>query len=155
VNGSFEFANPASVVGPGARIGPPAGSQIALDAGLAGLVGVDAVVALCPVARLRAPAVAAPKDRDFAIVLGPWFTTTDEGPARPTVRVTGDGITGEPAASSFDWESARRFAAENTRLRVGDLLLAPAAVVVDVPPGARVSVDGGELGELSFALESP
>jgi hypothetical protein len=154
-NGSFEFANPAAVVGPRARVVSPTGSHLAVDAGLAGLVGLDAVVALSPVARVRAPALGPPKDRDFAIVLGPWFTTTAEAPARPTVRVTGDGVIGEPAASSFDWERAKRFAVENTRLRVGDLLLAPAAVVVDVPPGADVLVDGGELGELSFALESP
>jgi hypothetical protein len=153
-NGSFEFANPAAVVGPGARVAPPPGSQIAVDAGLAGLVGLDAVVAVCPVARLRAPALSPPKDRDFAIVLGPWFTTTDEAPERPTVRVTGDAVTGEPAASAFDWEGARRYAAENTRLRVGDLLLASAVAAVDVPAGAAVSVDVAGLGELSFALEA-
>ena len=61
----------------------------------------------------------------------------------------------EPAASVFDWEGARRYAAENTKLRVGDLLLAPAAVVVDLPLAARVSVDVDGLGELRFALESP
>ena len=151
-NGSFEFANPAAVVGPGARITPPPGSQIAVDAGLAGLVGLDAVVAVCPVARLRATALVPPKDRDFAIVLGPWFTTMDEAPERPTVRVTGDPVTGDPAASAFDWEGARLYAAENTRLRVGDLLLAPAVVTVDVPATAEVSVDVTRLGELSFAL---
>jgi len=150
-SGPFEFANPAAVVGPDARVGHPPGSPIAVDAGLAGLIGPETVVAVCPVARLRATALAPPKDRDFAIALGPWFTTTDEAPERPTVRVTG----AEPAASVFDWEGARRYAAENTKLRVGDLLLAPAAVVVDLPLAARVSVDVDGLGELRFALESP
>ncbi len=150
-SGSFEFANPAAVVGPDARVGHPSGSPIAVDAGLAGLVGPEEVVAVCPVARLRATALAPPKDRDFAIVLGPWFTTADEAPERPTVRVTG----AEPAASVLDWEGARRYAAENTTLRTGDLLLAPAAVVADVPSEARISVDVGGLGELRFTLESP
>ena len=74
--GSFEFANPAALVGPEAVVSVP-DATIALDAGLAGLVGLDAVVAVCPVARLRAPALGPPKDRDIGIVLGPWFTTLD------------------------------------------------------------------------------
>src|SRR6476646_6183132 len=49
-SGSFEFANPAAISGPGATLSVPAGSAIALDAGLAGLVGLDAVVAVSPVA---------------------------------------------------------------------------------------------------------
>jgi hypothetical protein len=153
-SGSFEFANPASVVGPGARVTQPGGSGIAVDAGLAGLVGLDSVVAVSPVARLRAPALAPPKDRDFAIVLGPWFTTTDERIEAPVVRVTGDGVAGEGTADGFDWEAARRFAAANTLLRVGDLLVAPAAAVVDAPVGTGVSVDVEGLGTLPFALEA-
>ena len=154
-NGGFEFANPAAVAGPGARITPPSGSAITVDAGLAGLVGLDSVVAVSPVARLRATALVPPKDRDFAIVLGPWFMTTDEAPDRPSVRVTGDGAMGEPAASVFDWEGAKRYAAQNTRLRVGDLLLAPAGVVAQVTPRAEVSVDVAGLGKLSFSVEAP
>ena len=54
----------------------------------------------------------------------------------------------------FDWEGATRYAAQNTRLRVGDLLLAPAGVVAQVTPKAEVSVDVAELGELSFSVEA-
>ena len=43
----------------------------------------------------------------------------------------------EARAAGFDWEAARSFAAENTTLRVGDLLVAPVAVVVEMQPGAR------------------
>lgn len=150
--GSFEFANPAAIAGPEARVSHPGSPPIVVDAGLAGLVGLDAVVAHSPVARLRAPALAPPKDRDFAIVLGPWFTTTDEVPDAPTVRVTGDGVTAEGGAGGFDWETARRFAAENTRLRVGDLLVAPAAVAVEVPTAGPLSVDVDGLGMLRFSL---
>src|SRR6478672_3452444 len=73
-DGAFEFANPAAVVGPGSSIKAPTGSAVA---------------------RLRAPALAPPKDRDFGIVLGPWFTTMDEAPPAPTVHAAGAGGTAE------------------------------------------------------------
>ncbi len=150
--GSFEFANPAAIGGPGTRVSRPGGNAVALDAGLAGLVGLDAVVAVSPVARLRAPALGPPKDRDFAIVLGPWFTTLDEATRAPALRVTGDGVGVEARADGVDWEAGRRFAGENTRLRVGDLLIAPAAVVADVPPGP-VALDVDGLGRLDLEVE--
>lgn len=150
-DGSFEFANPAAIVGPRARVPAPGGDTIVVDAGLAGLVGLDAVVAVSPVARLRAPALLPPKDRDFAIVLGPWFTTPDEMPGAIALRVSRGGATSAAAAGDFDWEAARRFAGENTRLRVGDLLLAPAALVADVESGA-VTLDAGGLGRLELAV---
>jgi hypothetical protein len=149
-NGSFEFANPASLVGPGAVVSAPDVS-IELDAGLAGLVGLDAVVAVSPVARLRAPALAPPKDRDFGIVLGPWFTTLDEAQSSMSVRVNAGGAGTAAAAAVFDWEAARLFAEANTRLRVGDLLLAPAAVTAEAPQGAAV-VDVTGLGRLELAV---
>jgi hypothetical protein len=150
--GAFEFANPAALAGPGAAISRP-DAAITLDAGLAGLVGLDAVVAVSPVARLRAPALAPPKDRDFGIVLGPWFTTLDEAPSAPSTRVTAGGETTEATANDFDWEAARRFAEANTSLRVGDLLLAPAAVRADVPPGEAI-VDVAGLGRLELEVET-
>ena len=148
--GAFEFANPAAVVGPGAAVSAPDAS-IAVDAGLAGLVGLGAVVAVSPVARLRAPVLAPPKDRDFGIVLGPWFTTLDEAPTAPSTRLTAGGATTEATANSFAWEAARLFAEAHTRLRVGDLLLAPAAVTAEVPPGEAV-VDVAGLGRLELTV---
>jgi hypothetical protein len=152
-SGGFEFANPASVFGPGAAVLVP-DPAIQVDAGLAGLVGLEAVVAVSPVARLRAPALAPPKDRDFGIVLGPWFTTLDEARPTPSVRVTSDGTTVDATAADFDWEAAKRFAASNTRLRVGDVLLAPAQSTADVSPGEAV-VDMGALGRLDFTVVAP
>jgi hypothetical protein len=152
-SGGFEFANPAAVVGPGAVVVVP-DDAILLDAGLAALVGLDAVVAVSPVARLRAPALPPPKDRDFGIVLGPWFTTLDEAPPTPSLRVTADGTTVEATAGEFDWEAARHLAEWNTRLRVGDLLIAPATAAADVPPG-EASVDVGALGRLDLTVEAP
>jgi hypothetical protein len=152
-DGSFEFANPAAIAGPGTRVSQPGGNAIVVDAGLAGLIGLDAVVAVSPVARLRAPSLEPPKDRDFAIILGPWFTTTGEAAHAPAVRVAGEGVTVEASADDVDWEAARRFAAENTRLRVGDLLVAPASAVAEVPPGPVVlDVDG--LGRLELEVEA-
>ena len=148
--GAFEFANPAALVGPGAVVSAP-DATIALDAGLAGLVGLDAVVAVSPVARLRAPALVPPKDRDFGIVLGPWFTTLDEAARTTSVRVTTGGTTVEATEEGFDWEAARLFAEANTRLRVGDLLLAPATVTADVPPGDAI-VDADALGRLELVV---
>ena len=151
-SGSFEFANPAAIVGPGAVASVPDRAPILVDASIAGLVGLDAVVALSPVARLRAPALEPPKDRDFAIALGPWFTTTDEAPDAPGLQLTGEGVAAEVSAGSFDWEGARRFAARNTRLRVGDLLVAPAALVAEVPTAGRVSIRVEGLGTLPLTL---
>ena len=66
----------------------------------------------------RVPSLPAPKDRDFATSIGPWVVTDYE-----------------PAG--FRWEHARELAAKNTRLRPGDVLVAPPFAVgvqaVDVP----------------------
>jgi len=152
-DGAFEFANPAALTGPGGTIvAPPSDATVVVDAGLAGLVGLERVVAVSPVARLRAPALGPPKDRDFGIALGPWFTTLDEAPDDPVVHVRAGDTSDAARADAFDWEAARRFAAKNTRLRVGDLLIAPAAVVVDAPSGP-MSVDVDGLGRLTLELE--
>jgi hypothetical protein len=151
-DGRFEFANPAAVFGPGAAVLVP-DPAIRLDAGLAGLVGLESVVAVSPVARLRAPALRPPKDRDFGIVLGPWFTTLDDVPPTQALDVTFHGTTTEARTADFDWEAARRFAESNTRLRVGDLLLAPATSTLDVLPGAA-TVDAGALGRLDLTVET-
>ena len=109
---------------------------------------------LSPVARLRAPELDPPKDRDFAIVLGPWFTTVDEALATPELTLTVDGARSAARFGGFDWEAARRFAVENTRLRVGDLLLAPLALVDDVLPGAAVAIDVEGHGTLSLTADA-
>ena len=54
---------------------------------------------------VAAPELAPPKDRDFALLLGPIVET----------ELTDD----------FDWEAARSLAELNTRLRPGDLLAGP------------------------------
>ena len=94
-----------------------------------------------------------PNDRDFAIVLGPWFTTVDEALATPELTLTVDGAL--RGAGSEDSTGRRRGASvENTRLRVGDLLLAPMALVDDVLPGAAVAIDVEGHGTLSLTADA-
>ena len=67
------------------------------------MVGRDGEIAgWTGLAEWRAPELAAPKDRDFGLLLGPVVDTE--------------------LASEFDWEAARRLAELHTRLRPGDLL---------------------------------
>jgi hypothetical protein len=102
---TFRFANPTAVRSPGATIARPAG-RLDATARLAAIVGDDGDLAgWTGLVEWIAPELAAPKDRDFALLLGPVVETTPF-----------DG---------FDWEAARELAAANTRLRPGDLLVAP------------------------------
>ncbi|MGZ8782254.1 MAG: hypothetical protein ACXWZB_02010 [Gaiellaceae bacterium] len=127
--GSFAFANPAAIHSPGSVIPRPGGR---LDAVLrwVAVVGADGSIGgLTGLVEWRAPELAEPKDRDFALLLGPTLDTE-----------LGDG---------FDWEAARRLAAESTRLRPGDLLAGPELERhEDVASGGFVA-SFGALGELS------
>jgi hypothetical protein len=80
---------------------------------------------------IRSPGteMAPPKDRDFALLLGPAVETRHD-----------DG---------FDWEGARALAAENTRLRPGDLLVGPVLALHEeiACGGFVVSFEG--IGELA------
>ena len=103
--GAFTFANPTAVRSPGSEIPRPDGR---LDAAqrLAAVIGADGAIAgWTGLVEWRAPDLAAPKDRDFALLLGPVVETAHE-----------DG---------FNWAAARALAVANTRLRPGDLLAGP------------------------------
>jgi hypothetical protein len=66
----------------------------------------------------------------------------DEAPPAPTVHAAGAGGR-RGARGRIRLGGGSSFAAENTTLRVGDLLVAPVAVVVEVPPGpVAVEVEG-------------
>ena len=102
---SFAFANPAAVRSPGSEIPRPDGR---LDAAtrLAAVIGAGGAIAgWTGLVEWRAPDLAPPKDRDFALLLGPVVETE--------------------LADGFDWARARAVAAANTRLRPGDLLAGP------------------------------
>ena len=104
---SFSFANPNAIRSPGALIARPAG-RLDVTTRLVAVIGLDgAIGGWTGLAEWRAPALAPPKDRDFALLLGPFVDTEVE--------------------DDFDWEAARALAELNTRLRPGDLLAGPPA----------------------------
>jgi len=81
---------------------------------------------------LRALGLEPPKDRDFALFLGPWVET-------------------EPGQDLYDWDALVARAAANTHLRSGDLVAAPAVQVAELDVGPfELAVDG--LGVLAGRL---
>ena len=112
----FSFANPTAIRSPGAFIIRPDG-RLDVATRLAAVIGLDgAIGGWTGLAEWRAPELEPPKDRDFALLLGPVVETELE--------------------DDFDWEAARALAELNTRLRPGDLLAGPAlAQREDVPTG--------------------
>lgn len=126
---SFAFANPTAVRSPGSEI-PRPGGRLDAEQRLVAVIGADgAIGGWTGLVEWRAPELAAPKDRDFALLLGPTVETA--------------------LADSFDWEGARTLAAANTRLRPGDLLAGPALARHEgiESGGFVVSFDG--IGELT------
>jgi hypothetical protein len=135
--GSFVFANPAAIVGPGATIKPSDTvsqgplvvlSRVAAVIGAGGLIG-----GLTILAEWRAPALRTPKDRDFALGLGPVVVTTDECRLDPR---------------GFDWTAALAHARAGTVLYPGDLLAGPALEQRDVGAGEAVSLGIDGIGVL-------
>ncbi|MCS7007315.1 MAG: fumarylacetoacetate hydrolase family protein, partial [Gaiellaceae bacterium] len=156
---TFAFANPAAIVGPGASIAPPGEAlpgrerrgPLRVRPRLAAVIGQGSEIAgftiLC---EWRAPGLRSPKDRDFALGLGPVVVTSEElGRAALAARVAIDGA--ERLAGgfdAFDWEAARAWAAAGTTLRAGDLLAGPALGEVAVPAGSEVGIDVSGVGLL-------
>ena len=127
--GSFAFANPTAVRSPGSEIPRPGGR---LDAAqrLTAVIGADGAIAgWTGLVEWRAPDLATPKDRDFALLLGPVVETE-----------LGD---------TFDWEAARALAAANTRLRPGDLLAGPVLARHEEIASGGFVVSFAGLGELA------
>ena len=101
---TFWFGNTASIYGPEDEV--PAPAPVESRFCVAAVVGAGERIAGYTLANdWRAPSLVTPKDRDFATSLGPWIET-DHVP-------------------DFDFERVREVAAQNTRLRSGDLLVAP------------------------------
>ncbi len=125
----FAFANPAAIRSPGALILRPHGRLDALVR-LAAVIGADGEIGgWTGMLEWRAPDLPEPKDRDFALLLGPHVDTE--------------------LADGFDWDGAREHATRHTRLRPGDLLAGPVRERhEDVAEGPiTVAFDG--LGELA------
>jgi hypothetical protein len=102
---SFVLGNPSAIRSPGAFVTRP-GGRLDVAMRLAAVVGLDgAIGGWTALAEWRAPQLAPPKDRDFALLLGPVVVTE--------------------LTDGFDWERARAYAELHTRLRPGDLLVGP------------------------------
>jgi hypothetical protein len=153
---SFAFANPAAVVGPDAEI-PARGESVALCPRIAAVIGADAQIAgFTGFADWRRGSASPPKDRDFALGLGPFVVTPDDLPAVPEISYHVDGGNGwfgpgelATVRSEFDWEAARALAADGTALRPGDLLAGPVPGTVDpVGTGSEVEIEFEAIGAL-------
>jgi hypothetical protein len=146
---SFVFANPAAIVGPDATIARE-GEALALLPRVAALIGAGGVIGgYTGFVEWRRPSVAPPKDRDFALALGPAVVTPEDLDSALAVVVRGEGVSERAEAPAFDWERARRLAAYGTTLRPGDLLAGPAVRnPVTARTGASVEVELGSIGVL-------
>jgi hypothetical protein len=135
---SFVFANPAAIVGPGAEVEP---SDTVSQGGLAvftrraAVIGAEgAIGGFTGLAEWCAPGLRPPKDRDFALGLGPVVVTRDDH---------------EAAGSDFDWSTAVELAGAGTVLYPGDLLAGPVLAERNgIEPGARVSLEVEGIGTL-------
>lgn len=138
---TFAFANPAAVKGPGAAVTPPCNSLLqsltvrsrpAAVIGDAGEIGGFTVLA-----EWRARGLPVPKDRDFALGLGPVVVTPDEC-----------------APPGLDWGAAVALAAAGTRIYPGDVIAGPVAETRDAEPGATVALEIAGIGALEQRVEA-
>ena len=148
---AFAFANPAAIVGPGAEIAGN-GAVLALAPRIAAVIGADgALAAFTILAEWRDPARAPPKDRDFALGLGPVAVTAETfdpdacDAARPRRRRRARSASSRPRSTGT---RRSRLAAERTRLYPGDLLAGPSCGLVEaIAPGVAVEVDVDGIGD--------
>ena len=134
---TFAFANPAAIVGPGAVVTHP--EQLSARGRPTAVIGADGEIGgFTVLAEWCAHGVRAPKDRDFALGLGPAVVTPDE--------VTPPG---------FDWAAAVALAAAGTVLYPGDLLAGPAVESREVAPGSAVTFAINGIGTLEQQVGAP
>ena len=130
---SFTFCNPAAIRSPGAEIPRPHG-RLDAAARLAAVIGAEgAIGGFTGLVEWRAPELQAPKDCDFALLLGPVVEM-------------------EPVDDRFDWEAACALAAANTRLRPGDLLAGPVLELHEDVPAGPFTHDFAALGRLDAVV---
>jgi len=147
---SFAFANATAICGPGATVTAGAAPLVLLSR-LACVIGAEGRIGGYTLfAEWRANGVPPPKDRDFALGLGPVVATPDElDPSAGMLTVRVDGAerlrTGLPR---FDWQAAVDLAAAATALRPGDVLAGPCAEPVGSAAGG-VEIDLPGIGLLA------
>lgn len=148
----FAFGNATAVTGPGSPAGA-AGARLSLLPRVAAVIGAEGRIGgYTLLADWRAEGVPQPKDRDFALGLGPLVVTPDELDAATvelSVAVDGDERHRAPAPP-FDWERARALAEAGTTLRPGDILAGPPSGRLDRVEGL-VELRGTGIGALGQA----
>src|SRR5262249_12788680 len=144
------FANPAAVQGPGAEV--PSAGALALAPRIACIIGAEGgLAAFTILAEWRDPTRRVPKDRDFALGLGPVVVTNgafDPDACLQLVRVNGGECLRQPSPP-FAWNEAVSLAAERTRLYPGDVLAGPAGgLAAEIGPGSSVEIEVDGIGVL-------
>jgi hypothetical protein len=135
----FAFANANAIAAPGATIDRPAGvATVDVLLRPTAVIGADEELAgYTLLAEARAPSLPPPKDRDFALLLGPSMLTADEW-----------------VPDGFDWDAAAAYARLNTGLRPGDLIAGPpTAAAYGLGPGG-FSLHGPPVGALEGRIAS-
>jgi hypothetical protein len=156
---SFAFSNPAAIRGPGSEVAAPhrpsdnlSQDELWLLPRVAAVVGHEgALGGFTIVAEWRDPRRPEPKDRDFALGLGPYVVTPDAvdlSAVEVAARVDAEERL-RAHAPVFDWDAARRLAADGTALYPGDLLASPSLGRIEgVGPGCEVEIEIAGLGTL-------
>ena len=147
---SFAFANATAIVGPGARVRAGGGPLVLLPR-LACVIGAEGRIGGYTLfAEWRIEGMQPPKDRDFALGLGPVVATPDDlDPAAGMLTVRVDRAERlRSAPPRFDWEAAVDLAASGTSLLPGDILAGPCAEPVALAAGA-VELDLPGVGVLA------
>jgi hypothetical protein len=136
----FAYANASAIRSPGATVTVPAGAE-RLDALLrpAAVIGAEERVGgFTLLTQFRALGLTPPKDRDFALLLGPSLLTPDEW-----------------VPDGFVSDAALAYAGANTVLRAGDVVAGPpTATAYGLGAGDRFRLDGPPLGTLEGRLAS-
>jgi Fumarylacetoacetate (FAA) hydrolase family len=158
---TFAFANPAAICSTNSFVRSPYNNQLqgplSAIARLAGVVGAESQLAgFTLLAEWRDPRLSPPKDRDFALGLGPVVVTPDEldvSEIGAVVRVDGEQRV-QGHFGGFDWEAACDLAAAGTKLYPGDLLVGPPLGGVEVEPGGAVELEVRGIGTLAQTVSS-
>jgi Fumarylacetoacetate (FAA) hydrolase family len=147
---AFVFGNANAVTGPGATVTSPAGPLTVVPRLAAVIAASETIGGWSAFVEWRAGGLSPPKDRDFALGLGPVVVTPDElslDGIEAVVRIDGEEKL-RARVDRFDWQAARAVAARNTVLRPGDVLAGPALGETTAAAGpVEVEVEGiGVLG---------
>jgi fumarylacetoacetate (FAA) hydrolase len=138
----FSFRTSGQILGPEEEVRYPDGTtELDFGLGVAAVIGADGAIAGLTVANdwtardleriERAEGFGPSKSKDFALSIGPWLVTVDEldgSGGRLTARVNSDERqTADLGELAHPWQELAEYAARNTSLRPGDLLVCSAA----------------------------